>query len=125
MATINCPHCNTSLNLPENAVGKIVKCTRCNERFQASAPQAVAVAATPSASVSAPMVPTGVPSPSSQTATVAVPSLVCLSCGYQGRMPKKFPTWIIVCAILLFPFGLVLLCMPKKFKCPQCGTFQD
>ena len=49
---------------------------------------------------------------------------VCLACGYQGAMGKGYPAWMIILMILLFPIGLVLLAF-KKFRCPQCGSFQD
>ncbi len=134
---INCPNCDVSLNLPDAAAGKRVKCTSCSTPFVAPAaaapevaPPAVALSPSPSVPVSSPapaasappMAPAGVPA--AQASAVAGPSRICLACGYQGRMPKKFPTWVIVLAIVAFPIGLVLLCI-KKFKCPQCGTFQD
>lgn len=43
MATVNCPHCNNSLNVPENLAGMQVTCPICNQVFtagQAPAPQA-------------------------------------------------------------------------------------
>jgi len=46
----------------------------------------------------------------------------CYTCGYVGHMPRKYPTWVIVCAILFFPMGLLFLAVGKKWKCPQCGT---
>ena len=45
MATVNCPHCNNSLNVPENLAGMQVTCPICNQVFtagQAPAPQAPA-----------------------------------------------------------------------------------
>jgi hypothetical protein len=51
-------------------------------------------------------------------------SRLCLACGYQGYMQKKSPVWVIILAIVFFPFGLFLLFI-KNYKCPQCGTFQD
>ena len=52
------------------------------------------------------------------------PTPLCLACGYQGYMHKKSPTWVIICAVVFFPFGLFLLFI-KKYRCSQCGTFQD
>ena len=57
------------------------------------------------------------------TTTGTMGKLTCRACQYQGFMPKKYPVWVIVCAIILFPIGLLFLAVGKKFKCPQCGTF--
>jgi predicted RNA-binding Zn-ribbon protein involved in translation (DUF1610 family) len=68
---------------------------------------------------------------SSQTPTGYIPQAhnpmtpVCLSCGYQGAMHKKYPTWVIVCAIGFFPLGLLFLCAGKRHKCPKCGEMQN
>jgi len=53
------------------------------------------------------------------------PSRLCLACGFQGYMQKKWPVWVIICSIVLFPLGLLALLFGKNYKCPQCGTFQD
>jgi hypothetical protein len=42
-------------------------------------------------------------------------------------MQKKWPGWVVPVAIITALFtgglGLLFLLVPKKFKCPQCGTF--
>jgi hypothetical protein len=124
MATINCPHCNTSLNLPENAVGKIVKCTQCNERFQAPAPQAVAIAATPAAQAQpAASVP---PTAAQPSVVLTAPARRCVQCGFQGYMPRKWASWVVPTAVITglctAGVGLLFLLVPKQHCCPQCGA---
>ena len=54
-------------------------------------------------------------------------SRLCLACGYQGYMQKKWAGWVVPVAIITAFFtvglGLLLLFVPKKSQCPQCGTF--
>jgi hypothetical protein len=42
-------------------------------------------------------------------------------------MGKKWPGWVVPVAIITAFFtvglGLLLLFVPKKLQCPQCGTF--
>ncbi len=44
---INCPNCEISLNLPDAAAGKKVRCTKCNTPFVAPAAEAVEVVPPP------------------------------------------------------------------------------
>ena len=53
--------------------------------------------------------------------------LMCRACQDQGFMQKKWPGWVVPVAIITAIFtcglGLLFLLVPKKFQCPQCGTF--
>ncbi|HEV3263593.1 MAG TPA: hypothetical protein VG013_42550 [Gemmataceae bacterium] len=49
---ITCVHCNQKLRLPESALGKRVKCSRCGETFRAEAGRSDAMTARPPAPVS-------------------------------------------------------------------------
>lgn len=50
----------------------------------------------------------------------------CIRCGYQGYMPKKWDSWVLPVAIIVGIFtcglGLLILFVPKKYRCPQCDT---
>ena len=53
--------------------------------------------------------------------------LTCRACQYEGFMQKKWEGWVvpvaIITAVLTGGLGLLFLLTPKKFQCPQCGTF--
>lgn len=120
-----CPSCGAMLRVPDGAMGKQSKCSECNWAFvlpvECSVGEQVPGAGAPSP-VSLPPQPAA-PRGSPALARISL-SRLCLACGYQGYMQKKSPTWVIICAIVFFPFGLFLLFI-KNYKCPQCGTFQD
>lgn len=54
------------------------------------------------------------------------PQRRCAQCGFQGYMPKKWDSWVVPVAIIVAIFtcglGLLILLIPKKHQCPQCGA---
>ena len=148
--TVECPQCGASYKIDEAKLGKKGRCSKCGNSFTlvlsdsdlvelpiADVPDEHASAdplssfATASAAQST-AAPAPLVSAYPQAAALGGPSRparvglsrLCLACGYEGHMKKKSPIWVVILAIVFFPFGLFFLFI-KNLKCPQCGTFQD
>lgn len=49
--------------------------------------------------------------------------ITCPKCQTTNKR-RGFPAWVIILAILLFPFGLLFLLVGREpTKCCQCGTY--
>ena len=137
--TVQCPQCGASYQIDEANMGKRARCSKCGNSFTLALAETdhtepgVAQVAEhqPSsdpldslASASAERA-TPPPPPVSPSPTAAAPgayrtpagfglSRLCLACGYQGYMQKKSPVWVIILAIVFFPFGPTAS-LPRKF----------
>lgn len=48
-----------------------------------------------------------------------MPMTQCVGCKTDVRVPIK---WLyVVGAVILFPLGLLFLCIPGRIPCPKCG----
>ena len=124
-----CSHCGAPLVAPDAAIGKTVRCARCKKTFSL---EVLELAEDPGV----PTPPAATYAPAKQLRSVeptpyATPVLTqahrrCSHCGYQGFMPKKWGSWVVPVAIIVGIFtsglGLLILLVPKKHHCPQCGT---
>ena len=134
---VKCTKCGVTLKVPETAVGRVVKCPKCGNKFvletkntpevihEAQLARTEGECASSLDELASALQPPPMPPMAHPTAAPpAAPSLGlnCFTCGYRGLMPKKYPTWVIVCAILFFPLGLLFLSVGRKFRCPHCGT---
>ena len=90
---IRCPHCQRSMQVPDNAAGKTVRCPVCQKPFGVPAATPVPVAAgvgngptpKPSPSITFPTIPapgaSGQPCPS--CGSMLLPgAIACMDCGY-------------------------------------------
>jgi predicted Zn finger-like uncharacterized protein len=151
--TVECPQCGASYKIDETKLGKKGRCSKCGNNFTLalSSPDPVEplvaevvdeqpsgdplsslAAASTAQSTATPPPPVSAypqaaaPGGPSRPTRVGL-SRLCLACGYQGYMGKKWPGWVVPVAIITAFFtvglGLLLLFVPKKLQCPQCGTF--
>lgn len=124
--SITCPNCGAKLKAPDELVGKQVKCPKCQKVFVPG----VAAQPPPIALVEQAPPPTPPAHPQQQiparAALLQMPQRQCFQCGFQGHMPKKWDSWVvpvaIVAGISTCGLGLLILLVPKKHRCPQCGA---
>lgn len=150
--TINCPKCKASLKLRETAVGKIVRCPKCQERFTAPSATAEAspleladpvseespleqMAAAAQSNTPGARPQYAAPAQQFQNQVPASPNpggFTCPFCHRQGPpiITKKISTsgWILFIVLLLCCFPLCWLpfvmdgCKDEERKCAGCGT---
>lgn len=78
---LNCPHCQQSLEAPEDMAGQTVECPSCGKPFDIPAPEQPQAAVRPEVPVC--------PECSSEMAPDAV---LCMKCGYHLKLHKKIST---------------------------------
>ncbi len=142
---VTCGNCGASLTAPDDAGGTTVRCPKCKQAFELQV-----LELTEDAGAASPVNPTSpldqlaqaterphltdpVRQPQArtqaQTPVLMTPQRRCVRCGFQGYMPKKWESWVIpvaiIVALLTCGLGLLILFVPKKYKCPQCGAGFD
>ena len=127
---VTCSKCGASLTASADVAGKAVRCPKCKQTFEVGVVELsedVAGTGSPAPTAQPPSsIPTGYAAPAqSQGPVLMAPQRRC-ACGYQGAMSKKWDSWVvpvaIVVAIFTMGLGLLFLLVPKKHRCPQCGS---
>lgn len=50
-----------------------------------------------------------------------MPYVSCLKCGIPAER-GSYSFWVVLCSILLFPFGMLAMLAGRKLtSCPKCG----
>ncbi len=110
---INCPNCDVSLNLPDAAAGKKVRCTKCNTPFIAPA------GPLPSATMKPPV--TAKPSPPSTPTQSAPATLASKATSVREHASE---TAVDQMASTPTPIVAAPVAAPGNVRCPKCGSTQ-
>lgn len=134
-----CEKCGATLDAPDEAEGKTVRCPKCKQTFRVNVlelteqprgePAPVRSTDLEELATASSQPPPRRPLGTPRTPVLTTPERHCIRCDFQGYMPKKWDSWVVPVAVLValftFGLGLLILLVPKQHRCPQCGAGFD